>query len=244
LNGLLAKLERQISNAPEAPGSDKPLYAKLAAVKLPSDLAAIAMDLSQRQPRFQRSEKSRTVRRLVKQLSKLAAAWSAEDMNLLPIDDARGEGLDRVSIAALRERIEREIVSRWAEAPELNQAPFANLPLPDAVDGFQAKLAAEGKWRQALRLLQTQRVLRDVHGAAAGPRNPETIFAVRSFLTGVSLEEAGLWTEAAGAYKSVLAADMENTPIPEAAARLKVLAKEHSGEVKAAGFQLMPELDR
>ena len=209
-------------------------------MKQPSDLSAIALELSKRQSDSSNTGSASAVSTFLQQITALAAAWGAEDLNLLKSQVIPQEIPEAAGFMALRERVEREIVSRWAEIPELNQAPAANLRFADAADAVLAKLASERQWPRALRLLEAQRALRDLHGAAAGPRNAETIFAVGAFLKGLSLEEAGLSTEAAAAYKSVLAAAVENTPVAEAVERLKALAREHPREVKAAPVLAAP----
>ena len=232
LEALLTKLERQIADAAEsAPReSEEQWRAKLGAVKQPSDLAAIATELSDRPRNSPGFEDSWGTRGLAKQLSALAAAWSSEDLNLVAEGDLQGGAGEDAGLAALRERIMREMVIRSIDAPELDLAPFADRSLGAAIEAFLSKLAAEGKWRRMLEVFKTESIFKRIHGLT--PRAPREAAAVRSCLAGHSLEAAGLWTEAAAAYKSVLASVIDNGPVADAADRLKALAKEHPGSLK------------
>jgi len=227
LEALLQEMEPRISAAANIASRDfqAELHAKLSAVKQPSDLAAIAIDLSKRQRDLPGGEDSWIAQGLGKQISALAAAWSSEDLNLLVAGNLHGGSVEDAEFAALRERIERKILGRSIDVPELDREPFASLPVLDAIDRLQSKLAAESKWPQALLLLEAENVFKQLHGAT--PRNPDAIFAVRSYLAGKNLEAAGLWAEAAAAYKSVLAMPAAHTPVAAAAERLKALAKAH-----------------
>jgi len=167
------------------------------------------------------------------QLSALAAAWENDDLNRLanggggPEDAASGEAL-----AGLREQVERDILSRTLKAPELLQSPLESQPLAPAIDALLARLTAAGDWRRALQIMESQTNLEGNRGAA--PHRLEAALAVRSYLAGQNFELAELWTDAAAAYKVVLATALDGTPVKEAADRLKALAREHPAEVKAA----------
>ena len=125
----------------------------------------------------------------------------------------------------LRQRIEREVMSRALAAPELNEGEALALPLETAVDKFCDTLFTKGDWRRLYRVLEVRS-----RGPVAGEnqRQPdETLTALRAFFAGQNLELAEQWAEAAESYRAVLRCVSERVPIKPAAERLKVLAKEH-----------------
>jgi len=242
LEALLKKLELRIPHAPETPAQEfyKELRAKLDAVKQPSDLAATAADPFNSRRESLQSEDPEIAQRLATQLSALATAWSVGDPNLLSPWNLQEDRMEDAGLVALRNRIKREIAGRLLGAPEFTQAPYASQPLGAAFDGFLAKLAAEGQWPRVLEVLKTKSTLLPSPGA--NPENSEMVSAVRSYLTGKNFEAAGLWTEAAAAYKSVLATATDHTPVTAAADRLKALAKEHPESLKADWIRPRPVL--
>jgi hypothetical protein len=242
-DALLTKLERQISEnvAAASRAFREEMNERIPAVKQPSDLAAIATDLWNRERKLPGAEDSWITQGLAKKLSALAAAWSTEDLQLLAGGN-QGQGpmegnFDDAGLGALRDRIEREIVSRSIDAPELNQAPSERLD--DALDRFASKMADQGKWPRVLQALETENTVKQLHDMV--PRNEDAISAVRLYLKGENFEAAGLWIKAAAAYKSVLAMAIENAPVAAAAARLRALAKAHPESLKAGWFQLPRE---
>jgi len=168
-------------------------------------------------------------------LTALGAAWKSDDLNRLANEfSLRGgaeDGALSEDLGNLRDRAERDVLSKSLNAPELLQAPLESQPLAKALESLLAKLAAGGEWRRALRIMEAQAGLEQMSGGA--PRKFEAIGAVRSYLAGQNFELAELWTDAAAAYKAVLAA-VDGAPVEEAADRLKALTNEHPEEVKAA----------
>ena len=236
-----ALLEKWGSDISESEAADarqfrEHLHAELGAVKQPSELGEIVRELARGQREPEEGNNPRVTPGLSMQLSALAAAWGNDDLRRLtvegfgggsPEDAATGEDL-----ASLRERAERDILSRALKAPELVQAPFESQPLGKAIDGLLGKLTADGEWRRALPIIEAQSALEQTRGAVS--QRMQAGLAVRSYLAGQNFELAELWTDAAVAYKAVLAAALDGTPVREAADRLKALAKEHPEEMKAA----------
>ena len=242
LEALLGKLEGQIGGVAEPTSREfeEQLHAKLSAVKQPSDLAAIALDLSHRQRETPAKKDSRIAQGPAQHLFVLASAWSGEDLNLLAVENQYEESEEDAGILALRDRIERELLSRSFDAPELIQAPFGNQPLGEAIERLLSTQVAERKWLRVLQAFRMENMYRQLRGMT--PRNQAATFAVRSYLTGKSFEAAGMWTQAAAAYKSVLAAVSGLAPVVDAADRLKALAKEHPEAVGTAVASAPPEM--
>jgi hypothetical protein len=244
LNGFLEKWEHEIGEgeAADARQFHDHLHAALAEVKKPSELGPIVRELQLRERDAEERSTSRYPqgRGLAAQLSILAAAWENDDLNLLAnqafAENGAIQGQEDPSVgeilAGLRGRAEREILSRTLKSPNLLQEPLAGQPLGQALDGLLEKFRSEGEWHRALQLMENQAALAPARGPA--PRPAEAILAVRSYLVGQNFELAEVWTDAAAAYKMVLAIAVDGTPVKEAAERLKALAKDHPEAVKAA----------
>ena len=245
IHALIEKWTTEIadSEALEARQFHEQLRAKFAAVKQPADLGPIITELAKYQQnaetdRFDRFSESPSMR-----LSALAAAWKDDDLHGLANQISRQSRPEEAAwsedLAGVRDRAERDILSRVLKAPELLQAPFLNQSVSDAVAGLLGQLTAGGEWRRALQILESQSALDPEPGAS--PRRSEAITAQRSYLAGQNFERAELWTDAAAAYKTVLTATVDGIPIKEATERLRALTKEHPEEVKAARALPMPE---
>jgi hypothetical protein len=202
------------------------LSARLSAVKEPAELATFSSELLKRENE-RREENPIIPRGFASQLALLATAWTIGDVHLLSrsVETAGlNVGLTNAFIR-LRQRIERNALSRTAKAPELEQAPLAEQPLEAAVEKLVDDLARRGEWRRVYQLLQARfGAASRTNGAA---RTDDTIEALRAYFSGQNLELADQWAEAAQAYKSVLRSVSDRAPIQEAAQRLKVLTREH-----------------
>jgi hypothetical protein len=246
IHALIEKWTSEIaeSEALDARQFHERLHAEFSAVKQPADLGPIIKDLAKDQPDAERDGGDRSSQMLSMRLTALAAAWKNDDVNRLANEALEGGGPEDAAfsedLAGLRERGERDILSRTLKAPELLQAPLESLPLAKAIDDLLGKLTAAGEWRRALQIMESQAALEQSRGVP--PRKMEVMMAVRSYLAGQNFELADLWTDAAAAYKAVLAAALDGAPTQEAADRLKALAKEHPEEVKAA--RPSPRLDQ
>jgi len=211
-------------------------------VKKPSELGPIARELRQRERASEENSFSRYPQGMgmAARLSTLAAAWENDDLNRLASETFAEAGAGRGAedavvgeiLAGFRDRAEREILSRTLKCPELAQEPLASQPLGQALDGLLDKFRSEGGWRRALQLMEAQAALE--HAAGPARRGTEAMLAVRSYLAGQNFELAEVWTDAAVAYKMVLATAIDGTPVKEAAERLKALAREHPEAIKAA----------
>jgi len=237
-DAILEKWGREISDAEAADKRQihERIRTELGAVKQPSDLTPIVNELSKAQRDSEESNNSRYDQGLSMRLSALASAWENDDLNRLTNEGFGGGNPEDATLSAdlagLRGRAERDILSRTLKAPELVQPPLDGQPLSKAIDDLVGNLTAAGEWRRALQIMEGQSTLEQNRGRP--PRRFETILAIRSYLAGQNYELAELWTDAAAAYKMVLSVALDGAPVSEAADRLKILAKEHPEEVKAA----------
>lgn len=229
LSGLDAEFSAKAAKMHQERIAD--LRRRLAAVKQPADLDAIAADLIAwvAQVRNRGGPESLDINNLMQQVNSLGAAWVAANPSLLAQQDRSGEGglvgsAFAKELAALRNRVERDVLSRVLKMPELNAAPLADMPPDAAIEAFCDGLAKSGDWSRLLQVLQSRPpTLMQPYGRA----EDETVTALRSFFTGQNLEMAEQWREAADAYKAVLRSTGARVPVKPAAERLKALAKEH-----------------
>jgi hypothetical protein len=236
---LIAKWDQDLKDAAEAEVREarQSLRAKLAAVKKPADLQAVAADFEGVEKEARLNRNALLSQGLSNQLSALAAAWSSQNPGLLLAQEFQGAMGGSFPFAAeltdLRSRIEREMLAQTLHAPELTQPPLLDQPLDAAMDSLCEKLATNHEWR---RLLQTLEAQSKAYQAPGAPllSGTDAISSLRSFLAGKNFELAEQWTDAALSYKAVLRGSIESTLIEDAALRLKTLAKEHPVEVKAA----------
>lgn len=125
LNKYLDKWEHEIGEAEAADAREfqERLHVEFGAVKKPADLAAIISELAKRQRDLEEGNGPRYSQGPSPQLSAFAAAWAADDLNRLANGAFRGgnqeDAVPGEDLAALRERIERDILSRTLKAPEL-----------------------------------------------------------------------------------------------------------------------------
>ena len=213
------------------------LRSRLPAVKKSDELAAIAADLQTwaGQARSRGGDEPEDFNQLAQQLNLLTAAWgSASPATLLQLEQIGGAGAIRATfaneVAAVRSRVERDVLARALKAPELNSPPLANQAPAAAVETFCDDLARRGEWRRLLQILQMRP---PPQVQPYGREESETVSALRSFFAGQNLELAEQWVDAAQAYKAVLRSTGERIPTKPAAERLKALTKEHPEAVAA-----------
>jgi len=224
----LAQNPPAVSNAETtaAPTARVKLLARLVAAKSPAELIAIAEDISK--PSWDRRTEGASgfPRELDLQLKALAVAWSSKEPQFLRRDyGPDSEFWAGPEPAALRQRVEREVISHFLEVPELNQPPFDGMAVLPALNRLTDQLATSGEWRRILRLHRFR------HGTgrfgAFDRREIEFEAAIQFFIIGQNFERAGLRMDAAAAYKTVLRSTDERAPIKESAERLKALNKSH-----------------
>jgi hypothetical protein len=229
---VITKLESQIAEATAKMASERgeKLLPRIAAVKQPADLDPIVADVqrwSASMPRSNSSERE-SWNKLAAQLATLRAAWAISSPTLLQQDRYAENEVARTAyggeVAALRKRVEREVLSRVLEAPELNAAPLAVKPLEAAIETFCNDLVKSGDWRRLYDVLSARSAIRTNTG---GRGDEDTLTALRSFFTAQKLELAEQWADAVRTYKLVLRSASRWAPIKPAADRVKVLAKEH-----------------
>ena len=220
------------------------LRTRLAAVKQPADLDAIAADVQawSAQARLRNDNGQEDFGQLASQLNTLAAAWVAASPLLLMQQDRFGGGESaRASYAKeltdLRKRIERDVLAQVLKAPELNAPPLSEKPPDAALAAFSDDLAQRGEWRRLLQVLQAQP---PTQMQLSGRGENETVTALRSFFAAQNFELAEQWADAAQAYKAVLRSTGERVPTKPAAERLKALTKEHP-EAAAQAPASLPE---
>jgi len=230
---LFVQWEKQLNIIP-GPGTAGPHSAwseRLATVKSPEDLEAIALDLQHAERETNNERDPNFPRGLDGQLNALAAAWSSHNPTLIMAgnpgyDSGSSGGIYSQQINHLRERIERDVLSHTLHAPELLKPPLADQPLNTAVDALAQNLSDAHEWRRLLTLLE-QRAIRLPGQESATTAPDDAVTAVRSYLAGQNFELAEQWSDAIVAYKTVLSSAAELGPIKDAAERLKVLIKEH-----------------
>ena len=169
---------------------------------------------------------------LAAELMNLAARWAGADSAGY---EGRGNYAGRLApeLMELRQKIERDVLSRRLRVPELSSAPLVNLPLPEAFEGLCDQLAEKQEWRRLYDLLTSRPATLGVRGGAGV--QDDTVMALRAFFTGQNLELAEQWTQAASAYLMVLQSASPRAPIQAAADRLKDLNKKHPETVPKAG---------
>jgi hypothetical protein len=236
---FLSKLNRKATEGPKADEREQveQLRKKLDRVAHPEDLAALANDLESERRNSEQSEAPYVFGLLAQQLASMAAGWSA--MSPIVAVGEGGNEIDGASgafskeLASLRDRIERDVTVHVLDAPELSQPPFLDQSLDDAIDKLRKRLAEKGEWRRALQILGMQ-------SSGALPdhlrsKSTDVIHAIRAYLAGENFELAEEWADASSAYETVVRANLDHTPIKEAAKRLELLKTEHPEAVKASG---------
>ena len=232
MQSMLAKLEKELAESAAKMASERgeKLLLRMAAVKQPADLDPIVADVRRWGVSSARAGKSESEswNNLATQLSSLSAAWVTANPALLQ-QDRVGETTDArfayaSEVAALRRRVEREVLSRALEAPELNTPPLSTKPLDAALDALCDDIAKAGSWRRLYDVLNARGAIQQ-----NGVRRIEddTLIALRSFFAAQNFELAEQWADAARAYKTVLQSTSVRAPIKPAADRLKALTKQH-----------------
>jgi hypothetical protein len=200
---------------------------RLAALRTPADLEALAAELSKREIEGRDARDSEMPRGLANQLNVLAAAWASSSPNLL-VRQNYGDSVDlrfASEIGTLRKRIERDVLARVLRAPELNQPPLSELAPEVAMEKLGDQFAEKGEWRRLLQLLEANAGQGRFDGSPA--RDGDLSSAVRAFLAGQNFELAEQWADAVLSYKTVLRAASDRAPVKQAAERLKELNKQH-----------------
>lgn len=205
------------------------LRQQLAAAKTPAAVEELAATVAgwAREGSRRNEPEGENYAQLGRTLSTLAAVWSSASIHLLP---RAGQGAEEMrpayakELRALQTRIERDVMSKVLEAPELRQPPLAEMEPEAAIHQLAAGFTRRGEWRRLLRYAELRNTGRE--GQPFQQQN-DLLMALRSFFAGQNFELAELWAEAAQAYKSVLTSSSEMAPITAAAERLKVLTKEH-----------------
>ena len=223
------------------------LRARLAAVKQPADLEAVAAEIQtwSIQMRNRGGEEREDFSQLIQQLNLLSAAWGSASPALLLQERGGGaliSGSFAKELTTLRSRIERDVIARVLKAPELNAPPLAEKAPEAAIDAFCDDLAQRSEWRRLLQVLQA-RPQTQFQPYGRGVED-ETVSALKSFFAAQNLELAEQWADAAQAYKTVLRSTGERIPIKSAADRLKVLAKKHPEAVAAPARESAPPFPR
>jgi hypothetical protein len=206
------------------------LRTRIANAKQPSDLDAIAADLRRWTAEAMRSAGSdrENWNQLAGKLSQLSAAWATVSPALLQQNryesgDGNVSGGLAGELAALRKRIERDVLSRAFQAPELNVPPLADMTPEAALDAFCDQLAAKAEWRRLYDMLNAQFALLSASGRRS---DDDALTALRAYFTAQNLELAEQWADAVQSYKSVLRSVSPRAPTRPAAERIKSLAKE------------------
>ena len=209
---------------------------RLAGVKTLANLEAIVADLasSSRESTLRGEAHAGNFPGLAETLNALSAAWLSLNPAFLQADRLGQVSAGRFDsaalphpfakeISALRKLVERDILIKGLNVPELATPPLSDLPTDAALDAFCDTLAKQGDWKRLMTFLQA----RSAVSPLAVQRHDETLEAIRSYLIGRNFETAEQWGEAIQSYKAVLRSTSGRAPIKEAADRLKAIAKEH-----------------
>ncbi len=221
---LVAEAEAHLKTAREK------VRQQLKAVTKPQELLTVADGLAAvltpRENRY--TEQQENWQGLQLELRQLAAWWT----DPATYSEAGQPGYDRSSSAAfaaelrdLRERATRQIFAERFKAPELAQPPLSELAPRAAAEQLADQAGQRGEWLRAYEIL---RVLNSPlrYGGETGAPN-ERLGAIKAYLVGRNLEQAGQFRDAVLSYRQVLTQLGEHLPTKEAGERLQVLQKEH-----------------
>ena len=229
---LLQQWQKQVA-AVEGPAAANPRDAwpaRLTAIQRPEELQAFAREVQQAERDQPRDRDPDFPRGLGEELNALAAAWSSGNPDLMVTTNRFGYdfagGAYGKELYKLREKIQRDVLSRALHAPELLKSPLADQPLPTALDNLTKNLSEAREWRRLLEVFEARTNRMPFPADGSAPAN-DTVTAIRAYLAGQNFELAEQWSDAILSYKAVLASAAEPGPIKEAAERLKVLAREH-----------------
>ena len=210
---------------------------RLASAKEPADLDAIVAELAaSAQAGVQRGEPDASMTAgLAETLNALSSAWLSLNPTFLQADAQRSSGSSRFAagtpianplakeINALRKRIERDILVKGLNVPELAAPPLSDLPADAAIEAFCDNLAKQGEWKRLMTFLQARAAVSPV----AAQHHDEALQAIRAYFIGRNFETAEQWADAIQSFKTVLRSTSGRAPIKEASERLKTLTKEH-----------------
>ena len=231
VNAQVAKWQAGMGDVTKRIAEDRrtKMRAQLAAVKTPADLEALIGVLGSlpSNSRHRDEDEAGDLRGLKEELVALSAAWTSADIMTFQRYRYGGSQPGRPfskEIAALRTKVEHEVLARTLHAPELTQAPLADLPPEGALEKLGDDLARRGEWRRLCQLLEGQSGI-FVGGMAAAQQ--DLLKALQSFLAGQNFEQAEQWRDAIASYKEVLRSTSEQAPTVAAADRLKILTKAH-----------------
>jgi hypothetical protein len=234
---VLVKLEREFGAALTKGITERQekIRTRLAGVNDAAELDRLVGELAARprRPDPLREPDADGTGHLAAELSSLARAWNTGNTAQLQSDLAGGNTSRHPflkELADLRQRIERDVLSRIVRAPELKSPPLSEKPLDVALESFSNDLANSGDWRRLYRLIELTASMQMPRG---GLSSEEALAALRSFFAAQNFEAAEQWKEAVQAYKSVLQSASERAPIKAAAERLKQLTKEHPDAANA-----------
>ena len=198
---------------------------KLAAIKKPAELEALAAEIQKAENEARDGRDLEFPRGLGGQLSALAAAWNSGTVAGLARFAYGGPESNLGLLSDLRKRIERDVIAKALEVPELNQPPLNELPTEDALEKLSDQLAQKSEWRRLLQIMEGRAAQPRYEGVIMGAN--DLVAALRAFLAAQNFESAELWPDAVLSYKSVLRSNSTRAPIKEAAQRLKDLRAKH-----------------
>jgi hypothetical protein len=204
------------------------IQAKLAAIKKPADLEALAAELFKAESETRLGREPDFPRGFASQLNQLATAWSSATTVTALTRQTYSESPDQrlgADLSELRKRIERDVIARVSRVPEINQPPLADLPTEAALDRLSDQLAQKGEWRRLLQISEGRSGQPRFDGVIMGTN--DLVTSLRAYLAAQNFELAEQWTDAVLSYKTVLRSTSERAPIKEAADRLKDLNKKH-----------------
>lgn len=206
------------------------LRTRLADVKDATELETIASEITAASvaARARQDGSQENLSQIASTLTSLTNAWRTASPALLQ-QERHGEirlagGSLQAELQIIRERIERDTLSRSLRIPELLKPPLSEQKPDIALESFADQLAAQSDWRRLYRILEARAALRGYNG---GSSPDDTLPSIRAFISGQNLELAEQWMDARMAYKEVLRATSERAPVKAAAERLKVLDREH-----------------
>jgi hypothetical protein len=203
----------------------KTYRARIAAVKTPEDLLALADELGVANSGDERSG----FPQLSLELRSVAGWWldgspPARGNPEAAYADPYGRSHQFVGeMHALRGRVLREIAAKRLKLPQILEPPFREMDAREALQKVAEETATRGDWKKVNEILE---MLAQWTAPAAGPER-ERLLAIRNYLIAQNLESAGQHQQAALAYLAVIRAVGDALPTKEAAEHLKRIQSEH-----------------